>query len=307
MRDGVLERAERVRRTDPHHPRADRGRAARTCCWTGRSRSLPGAPAARPARPRRAVGDGVRIAERLASEDVQVMLVKDGDHRLSRPRDLALLRADPRRAPRRGWRLGPRDRSDSSHACRAPAWVLRAGDLAVLAQKLRAIGLMRAAASSNGIARRRRDAEQAGGLRHDVGALGRFVVGEVEHAHARPRVPARIAASTARAMSSRWMRPKAWPGLMIRRAVPRPQIVEHRTARPVNAGEPEQVDARSDRRTADQACFAHLAGAVLRSAARARVRRVLVHPAAAAIAVDAGGGQIADPAQRRAPPRSASR
>ena len=31
-------------------------------------------------------------AEALASEDVQVTLVKDGDHRLSRPRDLALLR-----------------------------------------------------------------------------------------------------------------------------------------------------------------------------------------------------------------------
>jgi pimeloyl-ACP methyl ester carboxylesterase len=34
----------------------------------------------------------LRIAEKLASSDVQVILVKDGDHRLSRPRDLALLR-----------------------------------------------------------------------------------------------------------------------------------------------------------------------------------------------------------------------
>ncbi len=32
------------------------------------------------------------IADRLASSEVQVTLVKDGDHRLSRPRDLALLR-----------------------------------------------------------------------------------------------------------------------------------------------------------------------------------------------------------------------
>ncbi|HET7880411.1 MAG TPA: alpha/beta hydrolase [Acetobacteraceae bacterium] len=32
------------------------------------------------------------IAARLTSSDVQVMLVKDGDHRLSRPQDLALLR-----------------------------------------------------------------------------------------------------------------------------------------------------------------------------------------------------------------------
>jgi pimeloyl-ACP methyl ester carboxylesterase len=32
------------------------------------------------------------IASRLTSRDVQVLLVKDGDHRLSRPQDLALLR-----------------------------------------------------------------------------------------------------------------------------------------------------------------------------------------------------------------------
>jgi len=34
----------------------------------------------------------MRLAERLQSGDVQVTLVKDGDHRLSRPADLALLR-----------------------------------------------------------------------------------------------------------------------------------------------------------------------------------------------------------------------
>jgi pimeloyl-ACP methyl ester carboxylesterase len=33
----------------------------------------------------------LRIAERVSSNDVQVILVKDGDHRLSRPKDLALL------------------------------------------------------------------------------------------------------------------------------------------------------------------------------------------------------------------------
>jgi hypothetical protein len=32
-----------------------------------------------------------RIAERVTSADVEIILVKDGDHRLSRPRDLALL------------------------------------------------------------------------------------------------------------------------------------------------------------------------------------------------------------------------
>lgn len=35
----------------------------------------------------------LRLAERLRSADVQVTLVKDGDHRLSRPQDIALLRA----------------------------------------------------------------------------------------------------------------------------------------------------------------------------------------------------------------------
>jgi pimeloyl-ACP methyl ester carboxylesterase len=34
----------------------------------------------------------LRIAEQVATPDVRVMLVKDGDHRLSRPSDLALLR-----------------------------------------------------------------------------------------------------------------------------------------------------------------------------------------------------------------------
>ena len=34
----------------------------------------------------------LRVARAVESEDVHVALVKDGDHRLSRPRDLALLR-----------------------------------------------------------------------------------------------------------------------------------------------------------------------------------------------------------------------
>ena len=33
----------------------------------------------------------LRIAEQLASDDVEITLIKDGDHRLSRPQDLALL------------------------------------------------------------------------------------------------------------------------------------------------------------------------------------------------------------------------
>jgi hypothetical protein len=34
----------------------------------------------------------LRIADQLTGADVRVTLVKDGDHRLSRPQDLALLR-----------------------------------------------------------------------------------------------------------------------------------------------------------------------------------------------------------------------
>jgi hypothetical protein len=33
----------------------------------------------------------LRLAEQLGSTDVEITLVKDGDHRLSRPNDLALL------------------------------------------------------------------------------------------------------------------------------------------------------------------------------------------------------------------------
>ena len=35
----------------------------------------------------------LRIAEQATAEDVRIVLIKDGDHRLSRPQDLALLRA----------------------------------------------------------------------------------------------------------------------------------------------------------------------------------------------------------------------
>ena len=42
---------------------------------------------------------GLDIAERINSSDVQVILIKDGDHRLSRPADLALLTATIERLP----------------------------------------------------------------------------------------------------------------------------------------------------------------------------------------------------------------
>ena len=46
----------------------------------------------------------IRIAERLKSEDVEVHLVKDGAHRLSRDEDLARLAAVIERLPGVGTR-----------------------------------------------------------------------------------------------------------------------------------------------------------------------------------------------------------
>lgn len=43
----------------------------------------------------------LRLAERLRSADVQTILIKDGDHRLSRPADLALLTATVDQLPER--------------------------------------------------------------------------------------------------------------------------------------------------------------------------------------------------------------
>ena len=52
---------------------------------------LPRAPVARARRWRRAAEISLRLSAALASEDVQVALVKGGDHRLSRETDIALL------------------------------------------------------------------------------------------------------------------------------------------------------------------------------------------------------------------------
>ena len=38
------------------------------------------------------IGAGLAVADLLEGSEVQVTLVKDGDHRLSRPQDLVLLR-----------------------------------------------------------------------------------------------------------------------------------------------------------------------------------------------------------------------
>jgi pimeloyl-ACP methyl ester carboxylesterase len=92
MRDGVLERPSQYGEPYP---------ITRALIEDGRTRLLLNAPIALDCPVRLLHGQDdpdvpwemtLRIAEQVTSRDVQVILVKDGDHRLSRPRDLALLR-----------------------------------------------------------------------------------------------------------------------------------------------------------------------------------------------------------------------
>ena len=94
MRDGRLERPSAYGDSPYIYTRAlvEDGRAnavmGQTIAYAGPVRLLQGQ--ADPDVPWRLSLD---IAERLDSSDVQVILIKDGDHRLSRPQDLALLTA----------------------------------------------------------------------------------------------------------------------------------------------------------------------------------------------------------------------
>ncbi len=92
MRDGVLHRPSQYGEPYP---------ITRALIEDGRTRLLLNAPIALDCPVRLLHGQedpdvpwelALRIAERVTSRDVQVILVKDGDHRLSRPQDLALLR-----------------------------------------------------------------------------------------------------------------------------------------------------------------------------------------------------------------------
>ena len=92
MRDGVLQRPSQYGKPTP---------ITRALIEDGRTRLLLNAPIELDCPVRLLHGQhdpdvpwetALRIAERVRSDDVQVILVKDGDHRLSRPRDLDLLR-----------------------------------------------------------------------------------------------------------------------------------------------------------------------------------------------------------------------
>ena len=92
MRDGVIHRPSQYGEPTP---------ITRALIEDGRTRRLLNAPIALDCPVRLLHGQddpdvpwemALRIAETVTSEDIQVTLVKDGDHRLSRPQDLALLR-----------------------------------------------------------------------------------------------------------------------------------------------------------------------------------------------------------------------
>jgi pimeloyl-ACP methyl ester carboxylesterase len=91
MRDGVIHRPSQYGEPTP---------ITRALIEDGRTRLLLNAPIALDCPVRLLHGQddpdvpwemALRIAETVTSEDVQVTLVKDGDHRLSRPQDLTLL------------------------------------------------------------------------------------------------------------------------------------------------------------------------------------------------------------------------
>jgi pimeloyl-ACP methyl ester carboxylesterase len=91
MRDGVMHRPSQYGEPYP---------ITRALIEDGRTRLLLNAPIALDCPVRLLHGQddpdvpwelALRIAERVTGSDVQVILVKDGDHRLSRPQDLALL------------------------------------------------------------------------------------------------------------------------------------------------------------------------------------------------------------------------
>ena len=80
------------RRALRHHPRADRGR--RTAISSASSRSRPAArcTSSRACRTRTCPGaHATTLMERLAFDDAVLTLVRDGDHRLSRPEDIERL------------------------------------------------------------------------------------------------------------------------------------------------------------------------------------------------------------------------
>jgi len=143
---------------------------------------------------------------------------------------------------------------------------------------------------------RRRDAEQGGRLGGDVGALCRQVVGEVQDAgrpgrtflaHGGEHGARNIVAMDAPEGVARLDHPS---GAALA------QIVQHRTTRPVDARQPENIDRAGSCEPGPGGLGCHPTTAPLRVGGH---RRRLVDPAAVAVAVDPRRREIADPAQLR--------
>ena len=88
------------------------------------------------------------------------------------------------------------------------------------------------------------------------------------------------------------MRLKIWPGFTMRLARPSPHGVERGRARPIDAGQAEQMRRLIQRPPSLLGRDTPLAAL----AARLQLAH-LVNPAASAVAVDSGGRQISDPAE----------
>ena len=236
----------------------------------------------------------LRTAEQVTSRDVEIMLIKDGDHRLSRPRDLALLKRTVaallrQMAARPSRKLGYNQRNPG------PVGFSRRATLRFSAQKLSAIGLMAGAASAKATAGgggtpiRRAASSTTSALSAGTSSV-RFRTrrpGGALLPHRRGDGAADVVAMDAAELVARFDHPPRRAGT---------QIVERGSARAINAGESDDID-RASLGKADHALFG--VEATLASRLRGRRRGVLIDPVAVAIAVNGGAGQIADPAQAR--------
>ena len=78
-------------RSLPDHQEADRGWAPASALRCSRSRPAARSTSCRAWRTRRALEPCLRLVEHLPGDSVSLTLIKDGDHRLSRPEDLERL------------------------------------------------------------------------------------------------------------------------------------------------------------------------------------------------------------------------
>ena len=100
-------------------------------------------------------------------------------------------------------------------------------------------------------------------------------------------------------MSSTWMRLNTWPGLTIRRAVPRRELRERVAAGAVDAGEAEDLDGLAGRARRARARPPRLRAARASGRSPARAASSSSTQRAAVVAIDADRRQVADPGEPR--------